>query len=112
MKNNLYYFYYYVPKSHLEVTKQAIFAAGAGKIGNYSCCAWQTKGVGQFKPEPTSQAYLGKIGKISKITEYKVETICNSSKIKGITTALKKTHPYECPVLGVIKIDVTLMKRI
>ncbi|MEK5778367.1 NGG1p interacting factor NIF3, partial [Acinetobacter nosocomialis] len=41
---------YYVPESHLEVTKQAIFEAGAGGIGNYQHCAWQVKGIGQFKP--------------------------------------------------------------
>jgi Uncharacterized protein conserved in bacteria len=82
MKNDFYCFYYYTPKSHLEITKQAIFAAGAGRMGNYSCCAWETKGIGQFKPEPKSNAYIGKIGKITKIIEYKVETICHSSKIK------------------------------
>lgn len=41
---------YYVPESHLESTKQAIFAVGAGGIGNYEDCAWQVKGMGQFKP--------------------------------------------------------------
>jgi hypothetical protein len=41
---------YYVPESHLESTKQAIFVVGAGGIGNYEDCAWQVKGMGQFKP--------------------------------------------------------------
>jgi len=65
MKNSFYYFYYYTPKSHLKITKQAIFAAGAGLIGNYSCCSWETKGAGQFKPELGSnpayrvQPYIG-----------------------------------------------------
>jgi len=102
MKTKLCHFYYYVPKSHLEITKQAIFAAGAGKMGNYSCCVWQTKGTGQFKPEPKSNAYIGKIGKISKVIEYKVETVCKSSKIKSVIKALKKSHPYEHPAFGVI----------
>lgn len=103
MKNDLYQFYYYVPKSHLEVTKKAIFAAGAGKIGKYSCCAWETKGIGQFKPEPKSKAYIGKVGKIAKVTEYKVEMICNHTKIKNIIKTLKKSHPYENPAFGFTK---------
>ena len=102
MKNNLYQFYYYVPISHLEKTKKAIFAAGAGKMGNYSSCAWQTKGVGQYKPEPKSKAYIGKVGKISKVAEYKVETVCKQSKIKAVIKALKKSHPYEHPAFGVV----------
>ena len=110
MKDKLYQFYYYVPKSHLTITKNAIFAAGAGNIGNYSCCAWQTKGLGQFKPDPKSKAYIGKIGKITKVFEYKVETICNYTKIKTITKALKKSHPYEHPAFGFIKIDDNLRK--
>ncbi|MDR1057269.1 MAG: NGG1p interacting factor NIF3 [Coxiellaceae bacterium] len=106
MKNTLYQFYYYVPKSHLAITKKAIFSAGAGNIGNYSCCSWQTKGLGQFKPEPKSNAYIGKIGKIAKVPEYKVETVCMQTKIKAIIKALKKNHPYECPAYGFIKLTI------
>jgi len=106
MKNDFYQFYYYVPKSHLAVTKKSVFAAGAGKIGKYSCCAWQTKGTGQFKPEPKSHAYIGKIGKICTVSEYKVESICSKSRIKAITKALKKSHPYENPAFGFIKLQL------
>ncbi|EKD46084.1 MAG: hypothetical protein ACD_69C00028G0009 [uncultured bacterium] len=109
MKTKLCHFYYYVPKSHLEITKQAIFAAGAGKIGNYSCCAWQTEGIGQFKPEPKSNAYIGKVGKISRVIEYKVETVCKPSKIKAVIKALKKSHPYECPALGVLNLKLAVI---
>lgn len=105
MKNNLYHLYYYVPSSHLEKTKKAIFTAGAGNIENYSYCAWQTKGTGQFKPGLKNRAYIGKTGKISKVSEYKVETLCQASKIKGVIKALKGAHPYECPAFGVLKLE-------
>jgi structural toxin protein (hemagglutinin/hemolysin) RtxA len=105
MKKNYYLFYYYTPKSHLETTKQAIFDVGAGQMGNYSCCAWETKGTGQFKPETGSNAYIGKKGKVSKVIEYKVETICPASKIKKIIQALKKSHPYEHPAFGALKLE-------
>lgn len=104
MKKNLCCFYYYVPKSHLEVTKRAIFTAGAGQIDNYSCCAWQTKGTGQFRPGTGSNAYIGKIDKTTQVIEYKVETICPTSKIPQVIAALKKSHPYETPAFGIIKL--------
>ncbi len=105
MNKILYQFYYFVPKSHLEKTKTAIFKAGAGNIGGYSCCSWQTKGIGQFKPSAQNKPYLGKTGKISKVIEYRVETICSKNKIKAIIAALKKDHPYEYPAFGFIKLD-------
>jgi structural toxin protein (hemagglutinin/hemolysin) RtxA len=104
MKKYFYHFYYYTPKSHLEITKQAIFTAGAGRIGNYSGCCWETKGSGQFKPEPKSNAYIGKIGKTTKVVEYKVEAVCPSSKIKKVIKALKSSHPYETPAFGFLKL--------
>jgi hypothetical protein len=97
-----YHFYYYVPETHLEQTKQAIFAAGAGKIGNYSNCAWEIKGAGQFKPEAESKPYLGEIGKIAKVIEYKVETICPENRLQDVVTALKLAHPYEYPAFGAV----------
>ena len=111
MKESFYQFYYYVPKSHLEKTKSAIFASGAGNIGNYSNCAWQTKGTGQFKPELKSNAYIGKIGKIAKVTEYKVETICSARYLKKVLKALKKSHPYERPAFGVLPLGTNAAIR-
>lgn len=104
MKDKYYYFYYYTPKSHLEVTKQAIFAAGAGCVGNYDYCTWETKGIGQFRPKTGSHAYIGKTGKVTRVIEYKVETFCQASKIKKTIKALIKSHPYEHPIFGVLKL--------
>lgn len=100
-----YKFFYHVPESHLEATKKAIFDAGAGKMGNYSCCSWEVKGLGQFCPEAGSNPYLGKLGKIEKVIEYKVETICSAECIGQVITALKTAHPYEHPAYGIIKIE-------
>ena len=66
---------FYVPESHLEPVKNALFAAGAGKIGNYDCCAWQTKGEGQFRALEGSQPFLGQKGQIEKVSEWKVEMV-------------------------------------
>jgi structural toxin protein (hemagglutinin/hemolysin) RtxA len=93
----MYAFCFTVPESELEKVKEAIFAAGAGKIGKYSHGSWQVLGEGQFKPLPGSQPAIGEINKIEKIKEYKVETICQRRYLKKIIKALKKTHPYETP---------------
>jgi structural toxin protein (hemagglutinin/hemolysin) RtxA len=105
-KDGFYLLYYYVPKSHLEQTKQAIFAAGAGQMGNYSCCSWETKGRGQFEPKAKSKPFIGQRNKISYVSECKVETICPANKRKKILRALLQSHPYEHPAYGLIVIGI------
>ena len=51
---------FYVPETHLESVKQALFEKGAGKIGRYDCCCWQTKGVGQYRPLDGSDPFKRK----------------------------------------------------
>ena len=67
---------FYVPVSHLESVKQAMFEAGAGQLGNYEHCAWQTLGAGQFKPINNAKPNIGKLNELTKIDEYKVEMLC------------------------------------
>lgn len=95
---------FYVPETHLEAVKHSLFVAGAGKIGNYSCCAWQTKGEGQFCPQAGSQPFLGEIDKIGRVVEYKVELVCSEKHLKKVINALKSSHPYEEPAYGVIQL--------
>ncbi len=96
---------FYVPKTHCEVVKQAMFDAGAGKLGTYDSCAWQTLGQGQFKPQEGSNPFLGKTGNIEVVDEYKVEMICNKANLKAAIDALKNSHPYEEPAYSVIKLE-------
>jgi hypothetical protein len=88
---------FYVPEEHLESVKDAIFATGAGKLGDYDCCCWETNGNGQFRPCEGSKPFIGKQGIIEKVSEIKVEMICREDKIEKAITALKKSHPYETP---------------
>ena len=87
----------YVPETHAEAVKNAMFAAGAGTIGNYDCCCWQTVGRGQFRPLPGSDPYLGNTGTVEHVTEWKIEMICPEEKITAVIRALKQAHPYETP---------------
>lgn len=93
------------PESHLDIIKNAIFAVGAGRIGNYKHCAWQTLGEGQFMPLQGSNAFIGEINTLEKVPEYKVEIICSQEHIKEAVAALKTAHPYETPAFHVLQIE-------
>lgn len=101
----MYKLYFYVPEKNLEEVKNALFKAGAGKIGNYEKCSWQTKGTGQFMPGEASKPFVGKKGTVEKLEEYKVEMVVRDKNIKQVREALLKAHPYEEPAYGLIKIE-------
>jgi len=88
---------FYVPETHLDKVKEALFNAGAGKIGKYSRCCWQVRGEGQFMPEEGSAPYIGAEGDISKVSEYRVEMVCKNEDAEKIKKALLDAHPYEMP---------------
>lgn len=102
----MYKICFYVPLSHIEEVKNAMFAAGAGKIGNYSHCSWQVLGEGQFMPLAGSHAFVGEQNQLAKVSEYKVEMICDDVHIHAVIAALRKAHPYEEPAYQVWSIEI------
>ena len=72
-----------------------MFEAGAGRVGNYDCCAWQTRGGGQFRPLDGSTPFLGNHGQIETVIEYKLELVCEEPCLKAVIAALKRAHPYD-----------------
>jgi structural hemagglutinin/hemolysin toxin protein RtxA len=101
----MYKICFYAPATHVDAVKNAMFAAGAGKIGFYSGCAWQVLGEGQFIPLEGSNAFIGEKNQIEKVPEYKVEMVCTSEYIHGVIAALKKSHPYEEPAYHVFRVE-------
>lgn len=100
----MYKLCFYVPESHLDSVKHALFAAGAGKIGQYDSCAWQTLGQGQFRPLIGANPHIGEVNKIETVAEYKVEMLCAKDNIKQVIAALKSAHPYEEPAYDVFQL--------
>ena len=96
---------YYVPHSHLKTTQQALFAAGAGQIGNYAECCWVTEGMGQFRPLQGATPFIGQQGRIQQQPEMKVELVFSRSLKQVIITALKASHPYETPAYQIIALE-------
>lgn len=101
----MYKLCFYVPDSHLESVKTAIFITGAGQIGDYADCCWQVLGKGQFKPLEGSQPFLGKTDSLEYVDEWRVELVVADSLIEQAVAALKAAHPYQTPAYDVLKIE-------
>ena len=87
----------YVPEEFAYAVKEALAAAGAGKLGDYDHCFWQTTGTGEFRPLDTAHPFIGSAGGgLEKVREVKLETICPADRRRDVIAALKAAHPYEC----------------
>lgn len=85
----------FVPNSHLENVRQAIFAAGAGHIGKYSHCSFNIEGTGTFLPGEQAEPYSGSRGKLAHVEETRLETVVPQSARNKVVQAMIKAHPYE-----------------
>lgn len=102
----MYLLCFYVPATHAEEVKNAVFAAGAGRLGDYAHCSWQTRGEGQFLPLDASKPFLGRPDKLEVVEEYKVELVCPTGEIaRKAVAALLAAHPYEEPAYHLIAIQ-------
>lgn len=97
----MYKLCFFVPEAYAEKVKAAVFAAGAGKIGDYDYCCWQTLGQGQFRPLTGSRPFLGNEGQLQIVSELKVDMVCEDAFIADVVKALKLSHPYEEPAYEV-----------
>lgn len=94
----------YVPESHLELVKQALFSAGAGKMGSYEHCSWQTLGTGQFKPTEGSSPFLGQVGTLEQTPEWRLELVVDEEHAAVAVEAMLDAHPYEVPAYHLIPV--------
>lgn len=95
----------FVPRTHLEKVRAAICGAGAGRIGNYDNCAFISAGIGTFRALKGANPALGKIGKIKRVGEARVETIVLKKHLKNVIAAMKKAHSYEEIAYDVYKLE-------
>ncbi|MDD2983772.1 MAG: Nif3-like dinuclear metal center hexameric protein [Crocinitomicaceae bacterium] len=85
----------YTPSEHVEQVEEALFEAGAGRIGNYSECNFSSEGIGSFKPMPGSNPFEGEIGVKSKNKETKIEVLVSNHILPQVLSAMRESHPYE-----------------
>jgi len=107
----MYKLVFFVPESHLEEVKLAVFASGAGRIGDYDQCCWQVKGQGQFRPLAGANPFIGDIaadaeaGALETVDEYRVELVCADELVRPVVAAMRKAHPYEEPAYDVWRLE-------
>ncbi|MCK5725579.1 MAG: NGG1p interacting factor NIF3 [Thiotrichaceae bacterium] len=99
----MYQLIIYIPQSHCELVKKALFDAGAGQYKHYDQCSWQVAGTGQFRPLTGSTPFVGKNNKLNSINEIRVEMICKKAFIKPAIKAMLTAHPYEEPAYLILK---------
>ena len=101
----LYKLAVYVPKTHELVLRDALGEAGAGYIGNYSHCTFNTPGIGTFKPDENTNPFIGTVGQIEEVEEVKIETIVPQSILQKTIDKMIKVHPYEEVAYDIYKLE-------
>lgn len=94
-ENTLKKLNYYVPKAQAEHVRNALFAAGAGKLGNYDECSFSSGGEGSFRPSQNSTPYVGKKGERHIEDELQIQMVFQKHLASQIIEALLSCHPYE-----------------
>ncbi|MFQ6035070.1 MAG: Nif3-like dinuclear metal center hexameric protein [Sedimentisphaerales bacterium] len=100
----------FIPIESVAKVSNAVFAAGAGTIGNYSHCSFQGQGTGTFLPLQGAKPAIGKKGELETVPEIRFETIVPEEKLDEVIAAMKKAHPYETPAFDVFKLYQSLHK--
>ena len=91
----------FVPPKDLENVAEALYAAGAGVIGEYTHCSYQLRGMGTFFGKEGSNPTVGRRGRLESVDEVRLEVVCPASKIETAIAALRAAHPYEEPAFDV-----------
>ena len=87
----------FVPREALDPLREALFAAGAGRIGNYERCSWYTEGTGTFLGGESTVPTIGERGREERVPELRLETVYPADREEEVVQALRKAHPYEEP---------------
>lgn len=90
-----------MPREALDLTREAVFAAGAGRIGDYEHCSWYAAGTGTFLGGEGTSPTLGEAGREERVAELRVETVVPDDALAAVVAALKDAHPYEEPAYDV-----------
>ena len=97
MSSGAYKLVWFVPREALEATRDAVFAAGAGRIGDYERCSWYAAGTGTFLGGAGTEPAIGERGREQRVAELRVETVVPAERLAEVVAALREAHPYEEP---------------
>jgi hypothetical protein len=91
----------FVPAEALDAVRDAVFEAGAGRIGDYTRCSWYAEGTGTFLGGEGTAPTVGESGREERVPELRLETILPSERVEDVVAALRRAHPYEEPAFDV-----------
>jgi hypothetical protein len=91
----------FVPREALDTVRDALFSAGAGRIGNYERCSWYTAGTGTFLGGEGTDPAVGEAGREERVLELRLETVFPEERQDDVVAALRDAHPYEEPAFDV-----------
>ncbi len=92
----------FVPPEHAEEVRAAVFAAGAGSIGDYSQCSWSVTGTGQFLPGDAATPAIGRVGAVERVVEDRLEVVAPARARREVLAAMRAAHPYEEPAFDIV----------
>jgi hypothetical protein len=95
----------FVPAESLDAVRDALFEAGAGRIGDYERCSWYTEGTGTFRPLPGASPTVGEVGEEEHVPELRLETVFPAERRDQVIAALRAAHPYEEPAFDVYLLE-------
>jgi dinuclear metal center YbgI/SA1388 family protein len=95
----------FVPPENADALRAAIFAAGAGQIGDYSHCGWSVTGTGQFLPEDGATPAIGSVGAVERVVEDRIEVVASIRVRHQVLAAMRAAHPYEEPAFDVVALE-------
>jgi dinuclear metal center YbgI/SA1388 family protein len=85
----------FCPTDATTKVSQAMFAAGAGEIGEYAECSFEVSGMGYFTPSKAAQPTIGKANHRESVSEKRIEVLCSKHQLTNVIQAMKAAHPYE-----------------
>jgi hypothetical protein len=94
----------FVPREALDAVREALFSAGAGRIGDYEHCSWYTEGTGTFLGGEGTSPNVGRAGREERVAELRLETVFPADRQDDVLTALRGAHPYEEPAFDVYEL--------
>jgi dinuclear metal center YbgI/SA1388 family protein len=92
----------FVPPAHVAAVSDALFAAGAGRIGRYTSCSFRSAGTGTFFGEEGAVPVVGQAGRLEEVAELRLEMRASASRVGEVLRALRRSHPYEEPAFDLV----------
>ena len=94
----------FVPADALDAVRDAVFEAGAGRIGAYERCSWYAEGTGTFYAGEGAAPAVGERGHEERVPELRLETVYPVEHEREVVAALRRAHPYEEPAFDLYEL--------